>query len=361
MERELIERDSITYEGATVKYEVHRSRRRKKTAQITMDDGVVRVAVPWNAKTSTVRKIVREKAEWIISRLAELAQLEEEVSRIERGTVHHHDTPVMYEIRRSKRRKKSVGFNLENGVLQVVAPARADSDSLREMVRVRAHRYVRPLSLAPPEGVQKRFVSGEYMPYMGEYVRIIIRTADIQTPLIRFDGVSGSEQYEWVQMDTVDVTPGVLQSRWLFRRTSFGDQLEDGRFRVSVPQGMKGRERYEAVRAAFVSWYMERAEEKVAKCVDYWWPMVGRKKKPRVIVRDQRRQWGSCACDNTLRFNWRLIMLEPDLIEYVVAHELAHVRVRSHSPRFWDRVADMVGDFERRREQLHLVEGILPL
>ena len=124
---------------------------------------------------------------------------------------------------------------------------------------------------------------------------------------------------------------------------------------------MNGRERSAAVGAAFVSWYMELAEEKITKCVDYWWPMVGRKKKPRVIVRNQRRQWGSCAYDNTLRFNWRLIMLEPDLIEYVVAHELAHVRVRSHSPRFWDRVADMVGDFERRREQLHLVEGILPL
>ena len=361
MERELIERDSITYEGATVTYEVLRSRRRKKSAQITVEDGVVRVAVPWNAKTSTVRKIVREKAEWIISRSAELAQVEEAVSRIERGTVHHHDTPVMYEIRRSKRRKKSVGFNLENGVLQVVAPASADSDSLREIVRDRAHRYVRPLSLAPPEGVQKKFVSGEYMPYMGEYVRMIVRYADVQSPKIQFDGISGSEQYEWIQKDTVDVNPGVLRSERLFRRVQFGDQLEDGRFRVLVPQGMEDRERYEAVYAAFVSWYKERAEEKITKCVDYWWPMVGRKKKPRVIVRDQRRQWGSCAYDDTLRFNWRLIMLEPDLVEYVVAHELAHVRVRSHSARFWDRVSDMVGDYERRREQLHLVEGILPL
>ena len=357
----MIERDSITYEGTVVKYEVHRSRRRKKYAHISVDDGVIRVAVPWNTKSGVVRKVVRDNAQLIISRLAEMAQLAERVSRIERGTVHYQDTPVVYEIRRSRRRHKSVGFNLENGIVQVVAPASADSESLREMVRDRAHRYVRPLSLAPPEGVQKRFVSGEYMPYMGEYVRTIIRTADVQSPEISFDGMSGSEQYEWIQVDTVDVTPGVLRSERLFRRVQFGDKLEDGRFRVFVPQGMKGRERYEAVRAAFVSWYWDRAGEKITKCVDYWWPMVGRKKKPKVIVRDQRRQWGSCAHDNTLRFNWRLIMLEPDLIEYVVAHELAHVRVRSHSPRFWDRVSDMVGDYERRRRQLRLVEGILPL
>ena len=361
MERELIERDSITFEGTTVKYEVHRSRRRKKTAQITVDDGVVRVAVPWNATTGVVRKIVLDQAQLILGRLATSAQLEERITRIERGTIHYQDSPVAYEIHRSKRRRKSVGFSLENGVVQVVAPVSADSESLLEMVRDRAHHYVRPLSLAPPEGVRKRFVSGEYMPYMGEYVRTIVRTADVQSPKIHFDGLSGSEQYEWVQLDAVVINPGVLRSRGLFRKIQFGDQLEDGRFRVFVPRGMKGTERCEAVRAAFVSWYIERAEEKITKCVDYWWPMVGRKKKPKVIVRDQRKQWGSCAHDGTLRFNWRLIMLEPDLIEYVVAHELAHVRVRSHSERFWDRVADIVGDVDSRRRQLRLVEGILPL
>ena len=357
----MIEQDSITYDGTTVKYEVHRSKRRKKTAEITVHDGVIRVAVPWNTKSGLVRKIVRDKAQLIISRLAAMAQLEEKVARVERGTLHYQGTPVVYEVRRSKRRIKTVAFNLENGIVQVVAPAKADSDSLQDMVRDRAHHFVRSLSLAPPEGVQKRFVSGEYMPYMGEYVRTIVRSADVQSPVIRFDGISGSEQYEWIQMDAVDATPGTLRTKWLFRRVQFGDKLEDGRIRVFVPHGMKGEERYEAVRAAFVSWYWERAEEKLTKCVDYWWPMVGRKKKPRVMVRDQRRQWGSCSYDNTLRFNWRLIMLEPDLIEYVVAHELAHVRVRSHSPRFWERVSDMVGDYERRRRQLSLVGGILPL
>ena len=54
-------------------------------------------------------------------------------------------------------------------------------------------------------------------------------------------------------------------------------------------------------------------------------------------------------------------MLDPDLIEYIVAHELAHLRVRSHSARFWDRVADMVGDVESIRRRLRRVEGVLPL
>ena len=79
----MIERDSIIYEGTTVEYEVYRSKRRKKYAHVSVDDGVVQVAVPWNTKSDVVRKVVRDNAQLILSRLDEMAQLEERVTRIE--------------------------------------------------------------------------------------------------------------------------------------------------------------------------------------------------------------------------------------------------------------------------------------
>lgn len=72
----------------------------------------------------------------------------------------------------------------------------------------------------------------------------------------------------------------------------------------------------------------------------------------RVLVRNQKRQWGSCARDGTLRFNWRLVMLAPSLIDYVVVHELTHLRVRNHSPQFWSAVAEVLPDFKERRARL---------
>ena len=48
-----------------------------------------------------------------------------------------------------------------------------------------------------------------------------------------------------------------------------------------------------------------------------------------------KRRWGECHPDGTLKFNWRLIMCPPAVIDYVVVHELAHLKVPGHNPRFW--------------------------
>ena len=99
--------------------------------------------------------------------------------------------------------------------------------------------------------------------------------------------------------------------------------------------GGDGGERRERIRRAVVAWYRGRAEERLPACVARWQPRLGRGSPPRVLIRDQRQRWGSCAPDGTLRFNWRTVMLEPSLIDYIVVHELAHLSVRSHSPEFW--------------------------
>ena len=68
--------------------------------------------------------------------------------------------------------------------------------------------------------------------------------------------------------------------------------------------------------------------------VDRWWPQFGRGKRSAVLIRNQRKQWGSCGTDGALRFNWRVVMVPPPLLEYVVVHEFAHLVVRNHSPDF---------------------------
>jgi predicted metal-dependent hydrolase len=69
-------------------------------------------------------------------------------------------------------------------------------------------------------------------------------------------------------------------------------------------------------------------------------------------MRDQKRRWGSCSPDGTIRLNWRLVLLESALAEYVVVHELAHLRHRHHQESFWQEVARLVPDHVSRRRQL---------
>ena len=63
-------------------------------------------------------------------------------------------------------------------------------------------------------------------------------------------------------------------------------------------------------------------------------------------------RWGSARSDGHIRLNWRLIHLPVSQIDYVVVHELSHLRVMDHSPRFWDTVRAVVPDYASLREQL---------
>lgn len=63
-------------------------------------------------------------------------------------------------------------------------------------------------------------------------------------------------------------------------------------------------------------------------------------------------RWGSCSADRRIRLNWRLIHLAPNLIDYVIAHELAHLDEMNHSPRFWKRVGEIYPDYEHARRAL---------
>ncbi|MBV8665336.1 MAG: M48 family metallopeptidase [Burkholderiaceae bacterium] len=63
-------------------------------------------------------------------------------------------------------------------------------------------------------------------------------------------------------------------------------------------------------------------------------------------------QWGSCTADGKIRLNWRLIHFSLELIDYVVAHELAHLREMNHSPRFWATVQSVFPEFESARKAL---------
>ena len=64
-------------------------------------------------------------------------------------------------------------------------------------------------------------------------------------------------------------------------------------------------------------------------------------KARRVVMKDTRTRWGSCTADGTLMFSWRLVMAPPEVQDYVVAHEVAHLRHMDHSARFWALVGEL--------------------
>ena len=396
-EWELTERDRVRVGDTTIEYEVHRSKRRKKTLQITVADRVVRVAVPWITKTREVREFVREQAPWIFSRLAALAPPQGRQTGPERDSVRVGDTTIEYEVRRSRRRKKTVLVTVERGVVRVVVPSVAKSDAVRRAVRERAAWIISRLSQAPP----KRNQTG--------HERDSIRVGDttIEYEVLAVDDERRRSRSEW------NAASFGLSCPRLRSPARFGGPFASGRLGSSA--GCRRRRR-RAFRSALSTasrcrtWAKTSASPSVSstcarrrfdsttdasgsrclrisggrdatrRCTAPSWRGTGSaplcrsqsastsggqssvvERKSRVLIRNQRRRWGSCASDGTLRINWRIIMLEPPLIEYIVVHELAHLSVRNHSPDFKKLMSSVLPDFRDRQKRLGQVEGILPL
>ena len=72
----------------------------------------------------------------------------------------------------------------------------------------------------------------------------------------------------------------------------------------------------------------------------------------RITIREQKTRWGSCSSKGNLNFNWKLVLLEPELLDYVVVHELAHRREMNHSAAVWKVVEAELPDYRERRARL---------
>jgi len=75
-----------------------------------------------------------------------------------------------------------------------------------------------------------------------------------------------------------------------------------------------------------------------------------------VRITNAKTRWGSCSGKNSLSFSWRLIMADEDVIDYVVIHELAHIKEHNHSPRFWAVVESVMPDYKDKRNKLKLLQ-----
>jgi predicted metal-dependent hydrolase len=125
----------------------------------------------------------------------------------------------------------------------------------------------------------------------------------------------------------------------------------NGGFNVLIPAALFAANYSSPVRTAILSWLKQQAKER-ARCLAQQHAVRCQLVPRSIIIKTQKSRWGSCGIHNDINLNWLLILAPPDVFEYVVVHELCHIRYRNHSADFWDLVCQHLPGFQQQRAWL---------
>ncbi|MGM0442077.1 MAG: M48 family metallopeptidase [Elusimicrobiota bacterium] len=105
------------------------------------------------------------------------------------------------------------------------------------------------------------------------------------------------------------------------------------------------------IKSELESLYRKKAREYLTKLADKWCEKFGVKYK-KIYIKNQKTRWGSCSSKKNLNLNWRLLMARADIIDYVIAHEVAHLVENNHSRKFWRLLSKYFDDVKKKSRWL---------
>jgi len=124
-------------------------------------------------------------------------------------------------------------------------------------------------------------------------------------------------------------------------------------FKVQVPAGLSSSAREIQAKAALDEWMKSKVKKDVKGFIKVYGEKLQLFHKD-FRVKDQKHLWGSCGKDNIININWRLIKAPKQVLEYVVVHELCHLKYRNHSDAFWNLVRSVFPEVDRCKRWLEV-------
>jgi len=220
-----------------------------------------------------------------------------------------------YIIRRSQRAKK-IRIIVTPEKIEVVAPIRAPERIIHDFVSqnqewVEATSYkVKTTKRNVKKLAPDSYSDGVFVPFRGKQVRVGLKQSLSTKVQVEFDG---------------------------------------NEFYVFLPI-LKG-DKSELIRTALIEWMKNQAYKDVESYVNFYAKKYNL--YPRYVrIKTQKSRWGSCGIHDDINLNWLLILAPPEVMAYVVAHELCHIQERNHSARFWALVATHFPSYQKQRNWL---------
>jgi predicted metal-dependent hydrolase len=232
------------------------------------------------------------------------------------------DATVGYLFQRAKRR--TIGFVVGPDGLVVRAPKWTPLYEVEAALREKSQWITRKLGESRERQARQQearidWCDGVQLPLFGQTIQVVL------DPAHNFGAVGA-------QLDDGAATPDATAPRAL---------------RVGLPKTATP----EQIRDAVQAWLMRQARQYFLDRLDHFAPQL-QVRWTKLSLSNAGTRWGSAKSDGSIRLNWRLVHFRPAVIDYVVAHELSHLRVMDHSARFWDTVRSVVPDYAELRGQL---------
>ena len=226
---------------------------------------------------------------------------------VEQRSIQLAGTPVTYTLKRSSKRR-SIGLRIDDRGLTVSLPLRASEKWLHSVLHEKADWVVEKLgSWQSKKTSAPEWLNGEKIAFRGESFTLrIIPSLFASPPQLRG---------EQLHIHVVDMT----------------DEIK--------------------IEKVVTQWYRREAERVFAECVAHYAPLMQVAPK-QIKLSSARTQWGSCTSRGVVRLNWQLVKMPLHLIDYVVVHELAHLREMNHSAAFWRVVESACPDYAHCRAEL---------
>lgn len=224
-----------------------------------------------------------------------------------------------------KSKRKSLAISVGNdGTVKVKAPLGFSDEELLKWIKTKTAWIVRKrnemLASATYQGT-KKYVSGEKFLFLGEEYILEVRISDNRAGTV---GIADNKLVVFVKE-----AEAVLATN--------DEKDVDGYQEIVVHY--------------LTSWYEKQAHIQIPKRVRHYANIVG-EPYSRIFIKNQKSRWGSCSSAKNLNFNWRLMMAPLPVLDYVVVHELCHLKQMNHSKDFWAEVEKVLPDYKERKKWL---------
>ncbi len=230
-------------------------------------------------------------------------------------SVQYGSTTVYYHLSFAARKTLAIEVHPDLQVT-VRAPEGSDLEAIRQKVKKRVPwilRQQRQFESYLPKLPPRQYVSGETHRYLGRQYRLKVSEGDNE-----------------------------------------GVKLSRGYFFITMPD----KNDTERVKTLLTDWYRRQAEQIFKDRLDLCLAKVRflQLDTPELEIRQMTARWGSCTAEGKILLNLRLIQVPKEYIDYVVMHELCHLKEHNHSPRFYELLNRVMPDWRTKREQLNALE-----